>query len=97
MSNPFEQRVDPFYDAQSIRVQQNEFSRKLDELFYQQVVSVFLNAQGELLLQTLEDLFIRQPVCPVGCKKGYGYFREGQNDVIYRIQRAVQKAKRITG
>jgi hypothetical protein len=91
--NPFLQNSDPFTN----RPDQQTPTTDIHDYLYQQVVAVFLNAQGEQLLNTLEDLYIRQPVCPVDCPEGYGYFREGQNSVIYRIQQMINKARKITG
>lgn len=88
--NPFNQPVNP---SGEYKPDVNEFKKEMDKRLKEQVIAVFLNPHGEQLLDTLEDLYVRQQVCPPGCAKGFGYFREGQNNIILRFQAILKQAK----
>jgi len=94
MSDPFYQAIDPFNGR--AHPEHQKMMKDLDEHLYQLVISVFLNAQGELLLNALEDLYIRQPVCPPGSVKGWGHYREGQNSIVFKLRRMIEKARKMT-
>lgn len=49
------------------------------------VHNVFNNKDGELLLQKLENMFIKQPVAYHEWSSNKAYFREGENNAIRAI------------
>jgi hypothetical protein len=55
-----------------------------------------LNENGTNLLKLLKEMFFDLPVCPPGCKEGYGYYREGQNDVFRYIERCLKQYESYT-
>lgn len=82
------QAVDPFTHQRQAESSHKETRDKLKD----QIIGVFCNPHGAQLLDTLEDMFIKQPTCPVGSPEGYGYFREGQNSLILKIRAIVNGA-----
>jgi hypothetical protein len=93
MSDPFSQITNPFT---SYAKQTEETAKKLDEHLSAQVIAVFDNPQGLQLLDTLDDIYVRQPTSPPGAVKGYGYFREGQNSFILKLRAIINKSKRTS-
>lgn len=94
MSDPFYQAIDPFNGR--AHPEHQKMMKDLDEHLYQRVIAALLDAEGQLLLNTLEDIYIRQPVCPPGAVEGWGYYREGQNSVIFKLVRMIEKARKTT-
>lgn len=92
--NPIHQPVNPY--AAQMKEEQQKFYKELDAMLREQVTAVFCNPHGLQLLNTLEDIYIRQPVCPAGCIEGYGYMREGENRLILKIRRIVNQAQKAT-
>lgn len=92
MINPWDQPVDPLNKD---RPDVHHFKKEMDKRLKEQVIGVFLNPQGEQLLQTLEDLYVRQTVCPPGATKGYGFWREGQNSLILKFQAIIRQAQQV--
>lgn len=98
MTQPFEQPVNPFTQAQ--KEEQSEKLKYMSEVnkrLRDQIIAVFANPHGLQLLNTLEDIFLRQPVCPPGCVEGYGYKREGENSLIIRFRAVVDSAMNPNG
>jgi hypothetical protein len=58
--------------------------------------ALFTSDQGKQTLKLLEEVYLTAPTCPPGATKGYGYFREGQNDLIRYIRRQVKRAQERT-
>ncbi len=97
MTEPFKQPVDPF--GGQATPEQSERQRQIAHMnnrLKEQIISVFSNPHGMQLLDTLEEIFLRQPVCPPGCVKGYGYKREGENQLIIRIRSIVNQSMQPT-
>lgn len=88
MNNPMAQAVDPFTYQRQADSTQKDVRDKLKD----QIIGVFSNPHGLQLLETLEEMFVRQSVSPPGCPEGYGYFREGQNSLILKIRSIVNAA-----
>lgn len=95
MINPFQQPSNPF--GEPIRDATDRVSRDIAQRFREQVIATFCTPHGEQLLDTLDDLYVRQPVCPAGCPEGYGYMREGENRLILKLRAIVNSAKQVTG
>lgn len=96
MTNPFFQPSDPFTGRQlSMTQDQMNLMTEIQKRFRQQVIEVFLNPQGLQLLDTLEDLYVRQPVCPPGCIEGFGYRREGENAFILKLRAIIKDAQGV--
>ncbi|CAB4240889.1 hypothetical protein UFOVP23_33 [uncultured Caudovirales phage] len=89
--NPFEQTVDPL--AKNVPSAKERFHIDVQQRFREQVISVFANPHGMQLLDTLDDLYVRQPVSPAGCVEGYGYMREGENRLIIKLRAIVNSAQ----
>ena len=90
-SEPFAQPVNPYAKNKELDEKQ-KFMAQLNSKLRDEVVQVFANPHGLQLLDTLEDIFLKQPVCPPGCVEGYGYKREGENQLIVRIRNIVTQA-----
>jgi hypothetical protein len=94
MNEPFRQPVNPYANTPNIDEEKNKYLRNLDQKLREQIVAVFANPHGMQLLDTLEDFYLRQPVCPPGCVKGYGYKREGENSFIIKLRAIVNNAQK---
>lgn len=94
MTKPFQQALNPFTGFEQ---EQKQFIKEIDNLLRERVLTVLANPNGEQLLDTLDDMYVRQPVSPPGCTEGYGYYREGQNSLILKLRRIVAAAKQVTG
>ena len=68
----------------------NNNGKELDAL----IAEVFKTDSGKLLLEHLDERFIRQPVCNPGQSEGQGYFREGQNSVIRFFQSCIKRREK---
>lgn len=93
MTEPFSQPVNPY--AAQVQQEQTEKQKYLSQVnnrLKEQIIAVFGNPHGLQLLDTLEEIFLRQPVCPPGCVEGYGYKREGENGLIIRFRAIVNQA-----
>lgn len=88
--DPIKQAIDPF----SNHPKEHLLKSRIDSYLREQVISVFCNPHGLQLLDTLEDLYLRQPVSPAGCAKGYGFMREGENRIILRLRGIVNNAQK---
>lgn len=93
----FTQTVDPFTAHEPLQSEPLIQKQSIEQYFSSQVIAVFNTPHGQQLLNTLEDLYIRQPVCPAGCVEGYGYMREGENRLILKLMRIARQAKQVTG
>ncbi len=58
---------------------------KLKELSY----AALNNPQGEELLKFLDVLFIRRPVADPSQPIHFAYYREGQNDLVRKLNSAI--------
>jgi len=54
-----------------------------------------INQSGRILLDKLKDMFFGMPVSPPGAKEGYGYFREGQNDMLRFFEKSIHDYKTL--
>lgn len=93
--DPFFQPSNPF-SGQALNMTQDQVNMlsQVNNRLRQQVIEVFMNPLGLQLLDTLEDLYVRQPVCPPGCVEGYGYKREGENALILKLRNIINQAQR---
>lgn len=89
MTHPLNQPVDPFAQQREMA----RFKHDVDKRLREQVIAVFANPNGLQLLDTLDDLYLRQPVSPAGCVEGYGYMREGENRLILKLRAIVNSAQ----
>lgn len=89
MTHPMNQPVNPFNPFKELAVFRKDVENKLRD----QIVAIFANPLGMQLLDTLDDLYIRQPVCPPGSPEGFGYMREGENRLILKIRAIVNSAQ----
>lgn len=90
---PFNQPVNP--NSAAMMAELSEKQKRLahdNAKLKEQVITVFCNPHGLQLLDTLEEVFLRQPVCPPGCIEGYGHYREGENQLVLRIRKIVNNA-----
>ncbi len=92
--NPFMQTLNPI--GQQMQQETQKFQKDVTKRLHDQVVAVFANPHGMQLLDTLDDLYVRQPVCPAGCVEGYGYLREGENRLILRLRSIVNAAQQAS-
>lgn len=86
MTDALIQNVNPF-TAYAHEVQ--EVVKKNDMRLKEQVIAVFSTPHGMQLLETLDELFTRRPVCPAGSPEGYGYMREGQNSLVAKFRNII--------
>jgi hypothetical protein len=93
MTQPFQQPVNPF---QKEEVEKKAFVNDLNNKLREQIIHVFCNPHGIQLLDTLEEIFLKQPVCPPGCVEGYGFKRDGENQLIIRIANIARQAMNPT-
>ena len=91
--NPIYQDVNPY--GMQMKEERVRMFEGMDKRLKEQVTAVFCNPHGLQLLDTLDDLYVRQPVCPAGCPEGYGYMREGQNSLILKIRAIVHAAQQV--
>mgnify|MGYP003655533436 CR=1 FL=1 len=91
MIGPFDQLVNPFIGGPS--AEHKSQVKQIDQKFREQVIATFCTPHGMQLLDTLDDLYVRQPVCPAGCVEGYGYMREGENRLIIKLRAIVNSAQ----
>jgi hypothetical protein len=61
--------------------------------FNKAIAQVFSHPLGEYVLGYIRNRTIERSVCPPGCAEGYGYFREGQNDLVRQIEDAIKRGK----
>lgn len=87
--DPFNQPIDVFTHKAALK----EMKSTVNDYVKEQVIAVFSTPEGLRLLDTLEDLYVRQPVCPVNSPTGYGHFREGQNSLILKFRQWVSVAQ----
>jgi len=92
MINPFEQRINPY--AAQLKEESQKFIKQMDQRFREQVIATFCTPHGMQLLDTLDDLYVRQPVSPAGCVEGYGFMREGENRLIIKLRAIVNSAQK---
>ena len=52
-----------------------------------------LNEEGKRWLKLMEDLYFPMPVCPLDKPVTYGYFREGQNQILRDINEYINMYK----
>lgn len=88
--NPFTQMVDPFTGkAGTVKSPRHEIEEDTNRM----IVSLFASPDGLRLLDRWDDIYLRQPTCPVGCAEGYGYARSAVNEFIVKIRRIVNEAQ----
>jgi hypothetical protein len=92
-TEPFQQPVNPFAKGPtSEQLEKQKYLANVNNRLKEQIVAVFANPHGLQLLETLKEIFLYQPVCPPGSVEGYGYKREGENQLIIRIATIVKNA-----
>jgi hypothetical protein len=70
-----------------------ESYRKYQELC-KLIYTVFeVNQDGKMVLEELKKEYLDKSFCPPGCAKGYGYYREGQAQVIWKLIEAIETHK----
>lgn len=94
MMNPAMQPVNPY--AAQMKEETQKYIKNLDQRLKENVIAVFSNPHGMQLLDTLDELYVRQPVCPAGCPEGYGYMREGENRLIIKLRAIITNAQKET-
>lgn len=61
--------------------------------FNRAIAQLFSSRNGKLVLEYIRSKTIERPCCPAGSVEGYGYFREGQNDLVRQIETAIKLGK----
>ena len=68
-----------------------EAQRRKD--FNRAIAQLFSSRNGKVVLDYIRSKTIERPCCPAGSVEGYGYFREGQNDLVRQIETAIKLGK----
>lgn len=87
---PWDQPTNPFTNHR--KSEMSEIKKSLQQTLENQVVSTFSTPHGMQLLDTLDDMYVRQPVAPIGAPEGYHHVREGENRIIRMFRLMVNKA-----
>lgn len=77
--------------AEPSKVVENHENDKLNHLVYR----VFGTEDGKELLEMLVKNHLMAPVCPPNTTASYGYYREGQNEIIRGFMRCIKAHENI--
>tara|TARA_R110000868_G_scaffold56650_5_gene175196 strand:- start:967 stop:1257 length:291 start_codon:yes stop_codon:yes gene_type:complete len=92
--NPISQPVNPNPNARSEEQTQHAKAMEAIQLAHRQkILAVFNSAEGDMLLDMWDDIFVRQPVIKCGDTEGRNEMREGRNDFVRMIRSCVNTAR----
>lgn len=82
--NPLKQPV-------TSKVNEKELQERKD--FNRACAAMFSTAQGKMVLKYIRSKTIERACSPPGSAEGYGFWREGQNDLVRQIETAIKLGK----
>jgi hypothetical protein len=89
--DPISQPINPY--ANQMSQQQKKAMDDLQQIIDQKVLAVFNSPEGDALLDAWDDIYLRQPVFVLGAPEGYAQMREGENNIVRKIRKTVNRAR----